>query len=90
LPRIGGVEGLHNLAAESPDSGLVVLARRFDRGSGVRALRAGAAGYISQGIAPEALPRIIRGVMGPQLRYPSFGRVSSTTLPSGSAKCKVR
>jgi len=36
--------GLQKLAAESPDSELVVLAARFDPGSGVRAVLAGAAG----------------------------------------------
>jgi DNA-binding NarL/FixJ family response regulator len=70
LPGIGGVEGLHKLAAESPDSELVVLAARFDRGSGVRALLAGAAGYISRGVAPEALPRIVRGVMRGEAAIP--------------------
>jgi DNA-binding NarL/FixJ family response regulator len=49
LPGIGGVAGLQKLAAESPDSEVVVLAARFDRGSGVRAVLAGAAGYISRG-----------------------------------------
>jgi DNA-binding NarL/FixJ family response regulator len=63
LPRIAGVAGLQKLAAESPDSEVVVLAGRFDRGSGVRAVLAGAAGYISRGVAPEALLRIVRGVM---------------------------
>jgi NarL family two-component system response regulator LiaR len=62
LPGIGGVAGLPRLAAEIPDSELVVLAARFDRGSGVRAVLAGAAGYLSRGIAAEALPRIVRGV----------------------------
>jgi DNA-binding NarL/FixJ family response regulator len=54
LPGIGGAAGLPRLAAEIPDSELVVLAARFDRGSGVRAVLAGAAGYISRGVAPEA------------------------------------
>jgi DNA-binding NarL/FixJ family response regulator len=70
LPGIGGVAGLRGLAAESPDSELVVLAARFDRGSGVRAVLAGAAGYISRGVAPEALPRIVRGVMRGEAAIP--------------------
>jgi DNA-binding response OmpR family regulator len=32
LPGIGGVAGLQKLATEIPDSELVVLAARFDRG----------------------------------------------------------
>ena len=70
LPGLGGVAGLPRLAAESPDSELVVLAARFDRSSGVRAVLAGAAGYISRGVAPEALPRIVRGVMRGEAAIP--------------------
>jgi two-component system, NarL family, response regulator LiaR len=70
LPGIGGVAGLPRLAAEIPDSELVVLAARFDRGSGVRAVLAGAGGYISRGVAPEALPRIVRGVMRGEAAIP--------------------
>jgi DNA-binding NarL/FixJ family response regulator len=70
LPSIGGVAGLPRLAAESPDSELVVLAARFDRGTGVRAVLAGAAGYISRAVAPEALPRIVRGVMRGEAAIP--------------------
>jgi DNA-binding NarL/FixJ family response regulator len=70
LPGIGGVAGLQKLAAESPDSELVVLAGQFDRGSGVRTVLAGAAGYISRAVAPEALPRIVRGVMRGEAAIP--------------------
>ena len=70
LPGIGGVAGVPRLAAESPDSELVVLAARFDRGTGVRAVLAGAAGYISRGVAPEALPRIVRGLMRGEAAIP--------------------
>jgi DNA-binding NarL/FixJ family response regulator len=70
LPGIGGVAGLQKLAAETPASELVVLAARFDRGTGVRAVLAGAAGYISRGVAAEALPRIVRGVMRGEAAIP--------------------
>jgi DNA-binding NarL/FixJ family response regulator len=70
LPGIGGVAGLPRLAAASPDSELVVLAARFDRGTGVRAVLAGAAGYLSRAVAPEALPRIVRGVMRGEAAIP--------------------
>jgi DNA-binding NarL/FixJ family response regulator len=70
LPGIGGVAGLPRLAAASPDSELVVLAARFDRGTGVRAVLAGAAGYVSRGVAAEALPRIVRGVMRGEAAIP--------------------
>jgi DNA-binding NarL/FixJ family response regulator len=70
LPGIGDVGGPQKLAAELPDSRVVVLAGRFDRGTGVRAVLAGAAGYISRGIAAEALPRIVRAVMRGETAIP--------------------
>jgi DNA-binding NarL/FixJ family response regulator len=70
LPGIGDVGGSQKLAAEIPDSEVVVLAGRFDRGSGVRAVLAGAAGYISRGIAAEALPRIVRAVIRGETAIP--------------------
>jgi DNA-binding NarL/FixJ family response regulator len=70
LPGIGDVGGPQKLAAEIPDSEVVVLAGRFDRGTGVRAVLAGAAGYISRGIAAEALPRIVRAVMRGETAIP--------------------
>jgi DNA-binding NarL/FixJ family response regulator len=82
LPGLGGVAGLQKLAAEIPDSELVVLAGRFDRGSGVRAVLAGAAGYISRAVAPEALPRIVRGVMRGEAAIP---RTLTMALSSDTA-----
>jgi DNA-binding NarL/FixJ family response regulator len=70
LPGIGDVGGPQKLAAEIPDSEVVVLAGRFDRASGVRAVLAGAAGYISRGIAAEALPRIVRAVIRGETAIP--------------------
>jgi len=70
LPGIGGLAGLQKLGAETPDSELVVPAARFDRRSGVRAVLAGAAGYLSRGVAPDALPRIVRGVMRGEAAIP--------------------
>jgi hypothetical protein len=63
-------EGAQKLAAEVPDSEVVVLAGGFDRGTGVGAVLAGAAGYISRGIAAEALPRIVRAVMRGETAIP--------------------
>jgi DNA-binding NarL/FixJ family response regulator len=77
LPGIGDVGGPQKLAAEIPDSEVVVLAGRFDRGSGVRAVLAGAAGYISRGIAAEVLPRIVRAVMRGETAIP---RILTTAL----------
>jgi CheY-like chemotaxis protein len=70
LPGIGDVGGPQKLAAEIPDSEVVVLAGRFDRGTGLGAVLAGAAGYISRGIAAEALPRIVRAVMRGETAIP--------------------
>jgi DNA-binding NarL/FixJ family response regulator len=77
LPGMSVAAGLPKLAAESPDSEVMVLAGRFDRGSGVRVILEGAAGYISRGTAPEALPRIVHGVMPGEAAIP---RILTTAL----------
>jgi two-component system, NarL family, response regulator LiaR len=63
LPGLGGVPGLQKLAAEIPDSRIVMLAADYEERRGVRAILAGAAGYLSREIATVALQRVVRAVM---------------------------
>jgi DNA-binding NarL/FixJ family response regulator len=69
LPGIGGVAGLPRLAAEIPDSELVVLAGRFDRG-GACAPSWRAPPGTSAGESRPRLPRIVRGVMRGEAAIP--------------------
>jgi two-component system, NarL family, response regulator LiaR len=63
LPGLGGVPGLQKLAVETPDSRIVTIAAHYEEDRGVRAILAGAAGYLSREIAPAAMPRVVRAVM---------------------------
>jgi two-component system, NarL family, response regulator LiaR len=63
LPGLGGVPGLQKLAAEIPDSRIVMLAADYEERRGVRAILAGAAGYLSREIATAALQRVVRAVI---------------------------
>lgn len=63
LPGLGGVPGLQKLAAEIPDSRIVMLAADYEERRGVRAILAGAAGYLSREIATAAPQRVVRAVM---------------------------
>ena len=49
------------IAAAEPRTAIVLLAAVPDDAVGLRALRAGAAGYIPKGFNPDTLPQIVRG-----------------------------
>jgi DNA-binding NarL/FixJ family response regulator len=64
--RSAGADSLEvtrTIAGAEPRTAVVVLAAEPDDAVGLRALRAGAAGYISKGFNPETLPQIVRGVV---------------------------
>jgi two-component system, NarL family, invasion response regulator UvrY len=55
LPGIGGLEVLARLKAVSPDARVLVLSMHDDDAHVTRALRAGAAGYLTKNAPPEEL-----------------------------------
>ena len=65
LPGIGGLEVLARLKAADPDARVLVLSMRDDEIHVTRALRAGAAGYVTKNAPPEelleAIGRVARG-----------------------------
>ena len=65
LPGIGGLEVLARLKAADPDARVLVLSMRDDEIHVTRALRAGAAGYVTKNAPPEelleAIGRVTRG-----------------------------
>jgi two-component system, NarL family, invasion response regulator UvrY len=65
LPGIGGLEVLARLKAVSPDARVLVLSMHDDETHVTRALRAGAAGYLTKNAPPdellEAIGRIAEG-----------------------------
>lgn len=70
LPGLGGVAGLHRLAAATPDTRVVVIAGQHDEERAVRAILAGAAGYLGRELAPAALPRVVCAVMRGEAAIP--------------------
>jgi two-component system invasion response regulator UvrY len=62
LPDIGGLEVLGRLKAVSPDARVLVLSMHDDETHVMRALRAGAAGYVTKNAPPEELLEAIRRV----------------------------
>jgi len=63
LPLLDGVEAMQAIRARTADVCVVLLANAHDEALGLRALRAGAAGYISKDVEPDVLPRVVRGAL---------------------------
>ena len=65
LPDIGGLEVLVRLKAIDPDARVLVLSMHDDKTHTTRAIRAGAAGYVTKNAPPEelleAIGRVARG-----------------------------
>ena len=64
LPSIGGLEVLARLKALDPDARVLVLSIHDDETHVTRALRAGAAGYVTKNAPPEELLEAIGRVAG--------------------------
>ncbi len=62
LPAMGGLEATRRIHATSPDVRIIIVAAAPDDLLGLRALRAGASGYMSKDFEPGVLPRVLRGV----------------------------
>jgi DNA-binding NarL/FixJ family response regulator len=58
-----GVEATRVIHDRSPDTCIVLLASSPDDSLGLRALRAGAVGYLSKDVEPDVLPRVLRGAI---------------------------
>jgi two-component system, NarL family, invasion response regulator UvrY len=62
LPGLGGLELLRRIMAEHPEARVVVLSMHAEALYATRALRAGAAGYLSKNASPEELLEAVRRV----------------------------
>src|SRR4051794_41344616 len=58
-----GLETAEQIVREAPDTRVIVLSAADDDQKAVRALRAGARGYLRKDIELEALPRAVNGVL---------------------------
>ena len=83
MPGLGGLGALERLLAHSPDARVLMLSAHDDAQIPLRALRAGATGYLSKRAQPQelvrAVGRIARGQryidpeLAPQLALAQFG-----------------
>ena len=62
LPGLGGLELLRRMMIEHPEARVVVLSMHAEALYATRALRAGAAGYLSKNASPEELLEAVRRV----------------------------
>jgi DNA-binding NarL/FixJ family response regulator len=62
LPGLGGLELLRRLLIEHPEARIIVLSMHAEALYASRALRAGAAGYLSKNASPEELLEAVRRV----------------------------
>lgn len=58
-----GLETAERIGREVPDTRVIVLSASDDDGKALRALRAGARGYLRKDIELDALPRAVNGVL---------------------------
>jgi DNA-binding NarL/FixJ family response regulator len=58
-----GLRTLNEIVSRVPSSAVIVLTDRIDEDEFLAVVRAGASGYLSQGIDPSRLPFVVRGVM---------------------------
>ena len=63
LSGAGALDLLRTISSAAPDAAIVLLVAEPDDAAGLRALRAGASGYISKDLDPSTLPQIVRGVV---------------------------
>lgn len=62
LPGRGGIEVLKDLGAEHPRVRVLVVSAHAEAAYAVRAMRAGAAGYVSKSSSPEEIVAAVRAV----------------------------
>ncbi len=87
MPGIGFLETLRRLKASRPDIKVLVLSMHPEDHYALRALKSGAAGYLTKDHTPDELADAIRRVYeGRKYVTPSLAEKLATELGSGSAK----
>ena len=87
MPGRGGLEALKEIHEISPRLPVLMMTMYAEDQYAVRAFRAGAAGYINKGSAPETLIGAVKKVLGGG-RYvsPALAEHLATTLPVDAAR----
>ena len=69
-PARRGIQATAEITAKVPGAVVVVMTRRIDEDECMAAVRAGAAGYVSEAINPSRFPHLIRGLMRGEAAIP--------------------
>ena len=78
LPGISGIDVVRELAGQLPDCKIVMLTVSATKMQVMEAIAAGAAGYLTKDLSPEALVRAVRGVRDGHL--PMSRTLAASTL----------
>jgi DNA-binding NarL/FixJ family response regulator len=70
LPAGGGVQLTRDLAHDVPEARVVLLSSRHEDDLPLRAVRAGAAGFLTKDLDPAVLPRVVRKVADGEAALP--------------------
>jgi DNA-binding NarL/FixJ family response regulator len=65
-----GIRAAAQITASVPGSSVVVLTRRIDADEFIAAMRAGAVGYLPEGVDPARLPHVVSGLMRGEAAVP--------------------
>lgn len=85
LPGRGGMELIRTLKDEQPDLHVLVYCMYAEEQFGVRALRAGADGYLTKDSAAEEIPRAVRSILdGGRYIGPSLAAAMAHNLVAGA------
>jgi NarL family two-component system response regulator LiaR len=63
MPEMDGIEATRRIYEQAPEIRVILLTGAGDESLGMRALRAGAAGFLSKDIELDSLPRALRGAL---------------------------
>jgi DNA-binding NarL/FixJ family response regulator len=69
-PPRRGIRAVAEIISKVPEAAVIVMTRRIDEDEFMAAVRAGATGYVSQGIDPARLPHVVRGLMRGEAAVP--------------------
>ena len=70
LPGMNGIALVRELVARSPDARVIMLTGSSDEDHLLTAMRAGAAGYLTKDLGPQALARAVAGAIDGDLPMP--------------------
>ncbi|TAK07172.1 response regulator transcription factor [bacterium] len=89
MPGRGGLDGLKELKQEQPKLPVLILSIHPEDQFAVRALKAGASGYLTKDSAPEELVQAIRKLLaGRKYIGPELAEKLATDLEANSAKAR--